>query len=226
MTVFEKIFKLLFDYYGPQGWWPLLKEINGEFICDYNTENSISIKEDNEKLEIALGAILTQNTTWKNAQRALINLKKTGLLDIRSLEKVEDKVLAEFIKPSGYYNQKARKIKEYIKFLNSGKEITRENLLRVWGLGPETVDDILLYAYDKSHFVIDTYTKRLFSRLGICNEKIDYHKLQDIIQNSIQKDTYVYKEYHALIVNHGKEYCTKKPKCCSCPLGAMCKATR
>ncbi|RKD32768.1 endonuclease III domain-containing protein [Thermohalobacter berrensis] len=223
MNLFKGVYNKLLDYYGPQGWWPIIKEIDGDLKSYYDLNNSLKVSSEEEKLEICIGAILTQNTTWKNAERALINLKRNNLLSVKKLEKLEKEKLAEIIKASGYYNQKAKKIKKFIKFLKSNKEINRENLLEVWGIGPETVDCILLYAYNRPYFVIDAYTKRIFNRLGVCSQKIDYHKLQSQFQQNIERDTYIYKEYHALIVKHCKDYCKKSPKCGKCPIRDYCK---
>ena len=189
----------LLKKYGKQGWWPLYNKISGKF--EYFAGNP---KNERQKLEICLGAILTQGTNWKNVEKALLNLTKNNLIDKNKLNKISLKKLSLLIKSSGYYKQKARKIKEFIKFLNSEKEITRENLLDIWGIGPETADSILLYAYNKPYFVIDAYTKRIFSRLGYCKEDIKYEELQNLITNKIPKDVDLYKEFHALLVKHGK----------------------
>ncbi|MEK6841358.1 MAG: endonuclease [Nanoarchaeota archaeon] len=178
------LYNNLLKEYGKQNWWP------------YATKN--------KQLEMCLGAILTQNTSWNNVEKALSNLNRKDLINKDKLAKISVKKLAFLIKSSGYHNQKARKIKEFIKFLNSGKEITRENLLDIWGIGPDTADSILLYAYNKPYFVIDAYTKRIFSRLGYCKEDIKYEELQNLITNKIPKDVDLYKEFHALLVKHGK----------------------
>ena len=129
------------------------------------------------------------------------------MLDPVSLIEAPHQMLAETIKSSGYFNQKSKKLKALSAFLLSSANIDRKTLLNVWGLGPETVDSILLYAYDTLYFVIDAYTKRLFSRLGFCDENITYHELQEFLVAGLPKDLYIYKEYHALIVMHTKEHC-------------------
>jgi endonuclease-3 related protein len=179
------LYNKLLKTYGKQNWWPCTTK--------------------NKQLEACLGAILTQNTSWNNVEKVISILNKKNLIDKRKLSKIPVKKLASLIKSSGYYNQKARKIKEFINFLNSGKEVTRENLLGVWGIGQETADSILLYAYDRPYFVIDNYTKRIFSSLGYCNKDIKYEDLQNLITNKIPKDINLYKEFHALLVKHGKK---------------------
>src|SRR3989338_4706024 len=217
MNKINRIYKILHKEYGSQGWWPRIN--NQNLLCEYNIG---SPKTDEERLEIAIGAILTQgtswypgvvralqqlklgkiltkqeqeelkkaeiiqkeisgnkqkitedniltqNTSWNNVEKALYNLRKNDMLNVDKLRLIDIKKLAELIKSSGYNNQKARKIKEFIKFLDSGEDISRKNLLSVWGIGKETADSMLLYAYNKSYFVIDSYTKRIFSRLGFC----------------------------------------------------------
>ena len=194
-----EIYRNLFNKYGSQGWWPLYNPIKKKF--EYFSGNPINNKQ---KLEICLGAILTQNTNWINAEKALLNLVRNNLIDIKKLDKILENELAELIKSSGYYKQKAKKIKNFIEFLKYKKEITRENLLKIWGIGKETADSILLYAYDKPYFVTDNYTKRFFSKLDYCKKDIGYDELQKLITSKIPKDINLYKEFHALIVKHSK----------------------
>lgn len=205
------IYSLLYNNYGPQGWWPL----HGK----YSSKTSLT---EEEKFEICLGAVLTQNTSWKNVEKALENLRKNKLLNKDKLRKIKAERLAELIKSSGYNNQKAKKIKKFIKFLDSRQEITRENLLKVWGVGGETADSILLYAYSRPHFVIDSYTKRVMSRVGICDENIKYVSLQEVFNKNLKQDVDLFKEYHALIVEHAKRFCKKKPECENCPVKNEC----
>lgn len=192
-----KIYNLLFESFGPQGWWP--------------------VKGKNPRFEIILGAILTQNTSWNNVESVLDNLREKGLIEEEALREKPEKELAELIRPSGYFNQKARKIKAFLDFRG---EISRENLLGIWGIGPETADSILLYAYNKPYFVIDAYTKRIFERLGL--GEMDYKGLQDFFHKNLPRDIKIYKEFHALIVKLGKEFCRKKPLCEPCPLSRTC----
>ena len=181
----QQIYRLLLKRYGKQGWWPYTDEKNKE-------------------LEVAIGAILTQNTNWQNVEKAINNLKTQRLLSSKKLEEINTKRLAVLIKPSGYYNQKAKKIKKFIKFLKSGKKFNRDNLLSVWGIGPETADSILLYAYDQPIFVIDAYTKRIMARLGFKEET--YDELQKLFMQNLPKDVQLYNEFHALLVKLGKDF--------------------
>jgi len=201
----KEVYNILLKKYGLQGWWPLHGKHSGN-----------APKNNDEQFEISLGAILTQNTNWNNVEKALKNLRP---IKINRLDKIEEQKLAQLIKPSGYYNQKAKKIKLFIKFLKEKKEINRENLLGIWGLGPETVDSILLYAYNKPYFVIDAYTKRIFSRLGY--EFRTYDEWQQFFHENVNKK--IYKEYHALLVEHAKKFCKTKPKCKECSLKELCK---
>ena len=207
MNKIQKIYNLLLNKFGPQGWWP----INNK----YNINNKETIPK--EQLEIILGAILTQNTSWKNVEKALKNLKNNNLLIKNNLEKIETDKLSKIIKPSGYHNQKAKKIKEFLKFKET---LTRTNLLNIWGIGPETADSILLYAYNQAYFVIDAYTKRIFQRLGF--KENTYKELQNLFHTNLEKDHKIFNEYHALIVQLAKTNCKKTPECSTCPLKTLC----
>jgi len=204
----NEVYQILYDEYGPQGWWP----INNKYSKgDYSIP-----RNEKEEFEIILGAILTQSTSWKNVEKSLDILRKNKLIDRNKLEKIEETELAKLIKHSGYNNQKAKKIKEYLKF---NKEITRETLLEIWGFGPETADSVLLYAYKKPIFVVDAYTKRIFSRLGV---EGSYEELQNLFHTSLTKDYKLFNEYHALIVEHAKQHCKTQPLCESCCLKKIC----
>jgi endonuclease-3 related protein len=197
----------LYKRFGPQGWWPA------------DTE-----------LECILGAILTQNTAWKNVEKALENLRKEGLISIEKLALISIPALADLIRPSGYFNQKAMKVKNFIRFLMENydgdlqkmlEEDTanlREKLLDVRGIGPETADSILLYAAKKPTFVVDAYTYRVLSRHGLIPEESTYGETQEVFMDSLPKDAQLFNEYHALIVRLGKEWCKKSPMCEGCPL--------
>jgi endonuclease-3 related protein len=214
MTSLQKIYNLLCKKFGPQNWWPIL-DSTGKSIYILNAP-----KNKEERLEIILGAILTQNTSWKNVEKALLNLKRNNLLTKDKLKKINIKRLAKLIKSSGYHNQKAKKIKEFVKFLNSNKKITRDNLLKIWGIGPETADSILLYAHNKPYFVIDAYTKRIMNRLGY-KEKT-YKEFQELFHKSLPKNYKIYNEFHSLLVKLAKEHCKKKPNCNNCPINQYC----
>lgn len=198
----NKIYNQLLKHFGEQYWWP-----------------SLSSEKDEKILEICIGAILTQNTSWNNVEKSIKILKENNLFDIKNISKIPEKELALLIKSSGYYNQKARKIKELIKFLDSKKEINRNNLLEIWGIGKETADSILCYAFNKPFFVVDAYTKRIFSRLGI--KEIDYDEIQSLVSKNLDSENF--NEFHALLVKLGKEYCKKVPECNKCPLNKDCK---
>ncbi len=216
----NNIFSILLKNYGQQYWWPIFNDKKGVF--EYKTGTP---KDDKERFEICIGAILTQNTSWKNVEQAIKNLKDNNLLTKEAIKKINIKKLESLIRCSGYYKQKAKKIKEFVKFLDSKKEITRENLLNVWGIGPETADSILLYAYNQPYFVIDAYTKRIFSRINNSKEP-SYEELQFLFHKSIKKDYKLYNEYHALLVKHAKKYCKTKSICPKCPLNTFCSKSK
>ena len=197
----KKIFETLFKNYGAQHWWP------GE------THD-----------EIVIGAILTQNTNWKNVEKAIMNLKQNDLCALNKIAKADMFKLAELIKPSGYFNQKAKRLIYIAKNLNpfeikkADLYTARKILLNLSGIGPETADSILLYVYQKPIFVIDTYTKRLFTRLGLKLKDDKYDTFQEYFMNNLPHDIQLFNEYHALIVLHAKHYCKTKPNCDNCCL--------
>ncbi|WP_207263463.1 endonuclease III domain-containing protein [Desulfovibrio sp. Huiquan2017] len=181
--------------------------------------------------EIAIGAILTQNTNWKNVEKALSNLKDASVLDAEVLHGLPLSALAELIRPAGYYNIKAKRIHNFLQFLKDEAEFDllslknrnlaelRPQVLSINGIGPETGDCILLYALDFPTFVVDTYTARLMGRHGLAWEDIDYHGLQAIFMDALPADVALYNEYHALIVRVGANWCRKKAGLCDdCPL--------
>lgn len=208
-TLLLKGYSLLYNAFGPQHWWP------GE-----------------SKLEVIVGAILTQNTNWKNVERAIDRLKENDMMSVDKILKNED-LLPELIRSTGYYKVKAerlinvmKKIKEYRNldmFLSLPMDILRNELLSIKGIGEETADSIILYAADYPIFVVDAYTRRIFSRLGIINGDEDYKDIQDIVMNNTPNDTYLYNEFHALLVELGKRYCKKIPIHNGCPLFILCK---
>jgi len=208
-TAVEGIYCQLYQYFGPQDWWP--------------ADNAF---------ETAIGAILTQAVSWKNVQKAITNLKKAGVMSPVDINNLDNKILAGLIKPSGYYNMKTKKIKCFCKFLLetfngkiellqdlSLKEI-RPRLLNVYGIGPETADSILLYAVEKPVFVVDAYTRRIFHRAGLIDSDIPYDELQQLFMCNFKPSAKKYNEYHALLVALGKNICKKRGAICSkCPLG-------
>ena len=207
----NSIYRKLFYHFGPQHWWP------GE-----------------SAFEVMVGAILTQNTNWSNVEKAINNLKTRKVLTLSGLTNLPKLKLAKLIRPAGYYNIKAGRLKELVKFLSGnysgdinkmsirGTVSLREELLAVKGVGPETADSILLYALNKPVFVIDAYTKRIFSRHGFIKEDATYDEAQSLFTRNLKKNTRLFNEYHALIVKLGKEFCLKsKPKCAICPLSSF-----
>ncbi len=210
--VLEKIYHRLFTRFGPQDWWP-----------------------GDTPFEIIVGAILTQNTNWGNVERAIAHLKKARVLTPPALRDIPIKKLAALIKPSGYFNIKAKRLKNFIIFLfeeydgrlaKMAKEplpSLRKKILSVNGIGPETADSILLYAFGKPVFVIDAYTQRVFFRHYVLEQEADYHVAQRIFMDHLKTDIPVFNEYHALIVRVGKDFCKPKPVCAPCPLNRMRK---
>ncbi|MBI1883383.1 MAG: endonuclease III domain-containing protein [Chlamydiae bacterium] len=202
-----RIYKTLYQSLGPQSWWP------GE-----------------TPLEVMVGAVLTQNTAWSNVEKAIQNLKKSGVLSLKKLRALSLKKLSQWIRPSGYFNLKAKRLKVLIDWFwtrAQGKAARlkkinlaslRKDLLGVYGVGPETADSILLYALDKKTFVVDAYTKRIFSRHGFIREDESYENVKNIFEKALPKSLKIYNEFHALIVKVGKDFCRKKPLCSLCPL--------
>ncbi len=208
MALLDEIYTCLFDYFGPQSWWP-----------------------GDTPFEIMVGAVLTQNTNWVNVSRAITNLKNENLLSFPVLDTLPLGELAEMIRPSGYYNLKAQRLKNLLTliredaagdvdaFLARDAGILRQQLLSVKGVGPETADSILLYAAQKPVFVVDAYTYRMLTRHGLVGEETDYVEMQDLFMDSLAHDVSLFNEYHALIVRVCKEFCRKsKPRCGDCPL--------
>jgi endonuclease-3 related protein len=224
------IYRILFEYYGPQGWWPL-KSLSGKEGFDkrgYHRGLYRYPVNEQQVFEIIVGAILTQNTSWKNVERTIDILMTERCLSLQSIASGRKSFLASKIRSSGYYNQKAKKLKKTAEFflsnpLSGEKHYPeREQLLTIWGIGEETADSILLYAFKKPWFVIDTYTKRIFTRLGILSGNEKYTDVQQLFHSHLEKDVTMYNEYHALLVEHAKKHCTKKPICNGCPLKRYC----
>ena len=208
MNLLPEIYDKLHRTFGPQNWWP-----------------------GDTAFEIAVGAILTQNTNWSNVEKAIQNLKKQRALSSKALHEMPVGKLADLIRPAGYFNIKAQRLRSFIVFLmdaysGSMKRMKkeemhtiREKLLGIKGIGPETADSILLYALEKPFFVIDAYTKRVLSRHGIPEDGRNYNEYQELFHGSLKRDVTLYNEYHALFVKLGKTYCRKhNQKCEGCPL--------
>jgi endonuclease-3 related protein len=208
MNKVYEVYEILLDHFGPQGWWP-----------------------GDTQLEIMVGAVLTQNTNWANVSRAIDNLKKENLLSFQQLLALPAEVLAEKIRPAGYFNLKAARLKNLLNFIareynGSLEELfsmdmhtLRQQILTVKGIGPETADSILLYAGSKPVFVVDAYTHRIFARHDIIAEEDGYYEIQEYFALSLPEDVELFNQYHALIVRLGKEFCKKsRPLCSLCPL--------
>ncbi len=203
MTIYQR----LNDYFGNLNWWP------GE-----------------TPFEIAVGAILTQNTNWTNVEKAIANLKSANLLSCKRLLKENDDAVGELLRPSGYYNLKTKRLKAFLGFLESeyggnmermfeeGLQTLREKLLNVKGIGEETADSILLYGGGKPVFVVDAYTRRILGRHGIIDDDYSYGDIQELFMTHLRQDVSLYNQYHALLVNTGKEFCRREPRCEGCPL--------
>ena len=206
VEMYERLLRTL----GPRHWWPA-----------------------ESPFEVIVGAILTQNTSWTNVEKAIDNLKKAGVLSplgIRGLDKNE---LAQIIKPSGFYRLKASRLKRFVDFFYDGFDgdvmqmrshdlhSLRERLLKVDGIGPETADSILLYALEKPIFVVDAYTKRIFSRHNLISEKWSDEEVQGMVMGELGRDVGIYNEFHALLVFLGKHWCRKSPRCDGCPLEGL-----
>ncbi len=209
----REIFRRLSKHYGPMNWWP-----------------------GDTPFEIAVGAILTQNTSWTNVEKAIVNLRRGRLLSPKRIDAASDEVLHEVLRPSGYFRVKSKRLRSFCRYVieHHGGSMERmagvpfkplrAALLGVHGIGPETADDILLYACGKPVFVIDAYTRRFLHRHGHVDADVGYASLQDLFHDRLAVDLDLYQEYHALIVNLGKDFCRPKPRCEKCPLGPLLKA--
>lgn len=205
------LYKILLNYFGPQEWWPA-----------------------ETPFEVVVGAILTQQTNWKNVEKAIDNLRKNNLLDLEKLALSEDRTIEELIRPVGYFREKTKKLKRVVsyiyenyqgdlqKFFSRPLENLRQELLSLYGIGFETADSILLYAAEKPIFVIDAYTRRIVHRLGITHLS-GYEQLGDYFEKSLPKDVELYQEFHALLVELGKRFCKTEPLCAKCPLNEDCQ---
>ncbi|MES9946773.1 MAG: endonuclease III domain-containing protein [Candidatus Thiodiazotropha sp.] len=200
------VYGRLFDRYGPQHWWPA-----------------------DTPFEVMVGAVLTQNTAWSNVEKAIHNLKAIDALTLESLLALPGDRLAILIRPAGYFNIKSKRLRSLCRFLQQNPALEqldtlalRERLLSVHGIGPETADDILLYAFERPVFVIDAYTRRLFGRLGWITDDCGYETLRGGFETALASDAALFNEYHALIVKHVKVHCSKRPLCDNCPLVELC----
>jgi endonuclease-3 related protein len=210
-----RYFAVMSSTLGPMHWWPA-----------------------RTPFEVIVGAILTQNTSWANVERAIANLRSARILTPSSIAAARTSRLAALVRPSGYFRQKAVKLKAFVRFLRreyggslkrmfkTPTEELREKLLSVYGIGPETADSILLYAGNHPVFVVDAYTHRIFARHGIAGGKPDYEHVRALVEAALPRDPRFLNEFHALVVNTGKNWCRKSnPRCAECPLGSLLPAT-
>jgi len=203
-----EIYELLLERFGEQEWWPMKRGFGPK------------------EFEVCVGAILTQNTNWNNVEKSLKKMKEEKLTDVKAINKINPKKLEVVIRSSGFYKQKAKRLKEFAKISarkNFYRNITREELLKINGIGTETADSILLYACDKPFFVVDAYTRRIFSRLGLIDEAMKYDEIRRFFEGNLPRDVDVYKEFHALIVELAKKHCKAKPSCEECLLREDCE---
>ncbi len=207
------IFNCLLQRFGPQHWWPA-----------------------ETPFEVIVGAILTQNTNWKNVEKAIINLRQADMLCLHGIHQLETGKLEALIRPSGFFRQKAARLHSFIGLIMNRFDgdldrllalpvgELRKTLLEQPGIGPETADSIILYAADKPSFVVDAYTQRIFSRVGLLSGRIEYDRTRALFMENLPRQTELYNEYHALIVRLAKMHCRKRqPLCSDCPLLAVCK---
>lgn len=212
------IYDKLYNFYGPQGWWPLINLNSSNpnktgAVRGYHPNNYDKPDKRNDIYEVIIGAILTQNTSWLQAENALFNLNELNVIVPEKLINLDDETLKLAIRCAGFLNQKSIYLREITKFFIelNGRIPTRGEILEVKGVGNETADSILLYAYKQPEFVIDAYTKRIFTHLGLINENVKYIELKELFESNLEKDYAVFNEYHALIVEHAKRYYNKKP---------------
>lgn len=201
------IYSKLLSEYGFQNWWPA-----------------------DDTFEIIIGTILAQGVSWTNVEISIKNLKDKKLLNPDELYKIDIEKLSNLIKPSRFYNQKAKTIKNFLEFLNQEFENNplnmiiestselRDKILKIEGIGKETTDSILLYALGKPVFVVDSYTKRIFSRYGLIDEFLKYDEIQNLFISNLPLDTLLFNDFHAQVVNFGNRICQKNPRCAICPI--------
>lgn len=211
-------YEQLLARYGPQGWWPVQSASTADpdtpgFDYGYHPADYTFPHNPSERFEICAGAILTQNTAWSNAARAVWQLRQAGAMDPQILVQSPPYQIAEFIRPAGYYNQKTRKLREFADFFlrTAGAAPDRNDLLSLWGIGPETADSILLYAFSQPEMVIDNYTIRILTHHRLLPEKATYGQAKAICTGELPREVTVYQEFHALIVHHAKQHYQRAP---------------
>lgn len=220
------VFNELLKAHNPRGWWPVADSPNGK--AEYKKRGKL---EGFQQFEVCVGAILTQNTAWKNVEKAIENLKKAKLFSLEKIAKAKPQQIAARIKPSGYFNQKTVRLQLFCRhvlkkhktvsgFLRQPKEKLRTELLELHGIGPETADSMILYAGQQPVFVVDMYTRRFAERYY--GKKMDYEQTQAFFEGPLPKDAKLFNEFHALFVEHAKQHCAAKPDCKNCPLKKTC----
>lgn len=208
-----EIYRRLRAHFGPRHWWPA-----------------------KTPFEVMVGAILAQNTAWTNVEKAIANLKAEVPLNPRALARLSPVKLRRLLRPSGYFNQKEKKLRAFLRFFlappyrgsvrrlrREPAQRLREQLLSVWGIGPETADSILLYALDQPVFVVDAYTRRVFSRLGLTSPRAGYEELKDYFTRRLPRNLSLFNDFHAQVVALGNRYCRSRPECGACPLQELCR---
>ncbi len=207
IVTLDEVYQQLYEALGPQHWWPA-----------------------ESAFEVVLGAVLVQNTAWRNVEKAIENLRQSDLLSAKAMYQLAPEELEELIRPAGYFRMKTRRIRNLLDhlftqhegslsaMLKVDTETLREELLQINGIGPETADSILLYAAERPVFVVDTYTNRILKRHGWIEHEADYSTIQAHFQTHLEADSQLYNEFHALLVRIGNLYCRKKPRCEECPL--------
>ena len=225
-----RIYAELLRCYGPQGWWPLL-DFEGTqpdktgSRAGYHPGRYDLPATETQAFEVCVGAILTQNTAWVNVEAALRRLQDAGALDPDGLIALEGDRLREAIRPAGFFNQKARKVQEFAVFFRNleGRVPSREALLALWGIGRETADSMLLYAFRVPVFVVDAYTRRIAGTLGLIDPEADYDEIRALFEQNLPRDPAVFQEYHALLVEHAKRHYRKGSDWSACPLRRIVK---
>ena len=227
---FLSLYTRLLAAYGAQGWWPLPSKATARGFDQrgYHPGSYSWPRSAQGRFEVILGAILTQNTAWTNAEKALQRLQQAGMTMPEHLVGCPLGRLSRLVRSSGYFNQKAKKLKAVATAFRSPAALrpqaapSREQLLALWGVGRETADSILLYAFGRPVFVVDAYTRRIFTRLGILEGNESYDRIQDLFHRRLHRRAELYSEMHALIVEHAKRHCRARPLCAGCPISRSC----
>ncbi len=220
------LYESLLSFYGKQGWWPI-PSLAGKAGFDargYHPGNYDQPRSSRGRFEVALGAVLTQNTAWTNVEKALARLHAEGIGLPADIHVLTHERLADLIRPAGYYNQKARKLAGMARLFGAKDALSlkgappRDVLLALWGIGPETADSILLYAFKVPVFVVDAYMRRILERIGLIPQRAGYADIQRLFHAALPANHAVYNEFHALLVEHAKQHCRAKPICIACPV--------